>query len=245
MLKIQSQNSTLEEQTESQLFFFYNYWDSLFYCPCLIFLKSEIKVDKRIVSAFDNVGNGDNKNEAEQQDVSRAEQELSNRVFNLVAFADKPRNEREAEQDGKEIEVSRFVPVEIRQVVKQRSAAHAKHGLKIRSGQRQTVGGIPLHDSLIGVESRFEQNPADNDNQHRINVFQRDKPRGRQSFLETDAFLEYQKDEKQQAPQNKRPVRAVPQTRQRPNDKQVEYQSRLGNPVSAQRNINVIAEEAA
>ena len=50
-------------------------------------VQLKIKVDKRIVSAFDDIGNGDNKNETKQQDVCRAEQELTNRVFNLVAFA--------------------------------------------------------------------------------------------------------------------------------------------------------------
>lgn len=245
MLEIQPQNITLTKKTKVRRLFSCSSRSSLPYRPCSIVLKLEIKVNKRIVSAFDDVGNGDNKNEAKQQDVNRAINELSNRIFNLVAFADKPRDEREAEQDGKEIEVSRFVPVEIRQIVKQRSAAHAKHGLKIRAGQRQTVGGFALHDSLIGVKPRLEQNPADHDNQHGVNVLQRDEPWGRQPFLETDAFLENQEDEKQQTPQNKRPVCAVPQTRQRPNDKQVEYQPWFGNPVSAQRNINVIAEEAA
>ena len=143
---------------------------------CKTIAQLEIKVNKRIVSAFDNVGNGDYKDEAKQQNVNRAVNELSNRVFNLVAFADKPWDDREAEQDGKEIEVSCFVPVEIRQVVKQRSAAHTKHGLKIRAGQRQAVGGSALNYRLIGVETCLEQNPADNYNQHSINVFQRDKP---------------------------------------------------------------------
>ena len=57
-----------------------------------------------------------------------------------------------------------------------------------------------------------------------------------------DKFFKYKEGGKIQTPYDKCPIRSVPKSRKEPHHKSVEEPTKLGNSITAQRNINVITE---
>ena len=58
-------------------------------------------------------------------------------------------------------------------------------------------------------------------------------------------LFKYQKDKIQESPEDKRPVRAVPEAGEQPDDQKIKDMSCFGHSVAAERNIDIISEPAA
>ena len=103
------------------------------------------------------------------------------------------------------------------------------------------------HDAEIGpgrIERiRSEENPAANDEKKRPKAAD---GRKQETFAEDAGpkqFVDYDKHKKHEAPANKRPIGAMPQARQKPDDKQVGDKAHsCANPASPEWEIHVVAE---
>ena len=113
------------------------------------------------------------------------------------------------------------------------------HGAAVAEG-----GGAAEHRGHVAQRSadivRAEEHPAQNDEQHGVDMLQK-RRKARERLTPEKLFADEQHKEPQ-APRDERPVGPVPEARERPDEKEVQNIARAGAAVAAEGNVDIVAE---